>query len=183
VRLGLFGGSFDPVHNGHLALARAAKRELKLARVYFVPVRKSPLKRGVPLVSDRHRLAMLKAATAGKRAFRVNDWELRRPGPSYTYKTLRHFRSRFPRAEWFLLMGGDSWRNFRKWKRWREIVDGAQPVAGGRRTSRRGVLALRSRIPDVSSTGIRARAAEGLGLRGLVPPAVERHIKTHGLYR
>lgn len=184
MRAGIFGGSFDPVHNGHLALARAARRELKLDRLYFIPVRKSPLKSGVPRASARERVAMLRLALRGEAAFRVDAWELGRPGPSYTYKTLRHLRRKHPRAEWFLLMGGDSWRGFRKWRRWREVRDGARPVVAGRAAKPgNGAVLLRARPPRVSSTEIRRRAARRASLRGLVPAAVERYAARKGLYR
>lgn len=184
MRIGLFGGSFDPVHIGHLALARAARRELKLDRLYFIPVRKSPLKPGVPRASARARAAMLKLALRGEAAFRVDAWELGRPGPSYTYKTLRHLRRKHPRAEWFLLLGGDSWRGFRKWRRWREVREAARPVVAGRGAKPGGgALVLRARPPRVSSTEIRRRGARGASLRGLVPAAVERYISRGGLYR
>lgn len=192
LRLGLFGGSFDPVHKGHLALARAALRELKLERVYFVPARQSPLKEDQPSASARHRLAMLRQALRGEPRFRVEDWELRRAGPSYTYKTLRAFQRRFPGAQWHLLVGGDSLKSFTRWRRWKELLGTGRVAVGLRRgmglgpmpaSVRSRVRFLKARLPQASSSEIRERLRRGRSVRSLVSAVVSRHIRNAGLYR
>ncbi len=180
------------MHNGHLALARAALRELRLDRVYFVPARRSPLKKGLPSAAARHRVAMLRQALRGEPRFRVADWELRRPGPSYTYKTLRLFQRRFPRAQWHLLVGGDSLQYFTRWRRWKELLKTGRVTVGLRRGVGLGsvpaavqsrVCFLRARLPEVSSSDIRERLRQGRSVRSLVPVAVARYIEHKDLYR
>ncbi|MGQ0645242.1 MAG: nicotinate-nucleotide adenylyltransferase [Elusimicrobiota bacterium] len=192
LRLALFGGSFDPVHNGHLALARAARRELKLDRVYFVPAKIQPHKKDKIMAPAALRLELLRLAVGRERGFLVSDWELRRPGVSYTENTLRAFRRRFPRAQWHLLVGGDALKNFTAWRNWRGLLAGARLTAARRRGLSSGrlprelrgrVLFLKARPPRVSSSEIRRRAAAGRSLAGLVPPAVAARIRRRGLCR
>jgi nicotinate-nucleotide adenylyltransferase len=164
VRIGLYGGSFDPPHQGHVALARAAVRELGLDRLYVVPAGRSPLKPAAPEASARRRLALARRAFGRLPRTVLSSWELRRKGPSYTYMTLRAFRRRHPSADWFLVVGGDSWRGFTKWRRWREIL-GLARLAVGRRAGvpatgispavRKASVVLKARLPKISSTEIR----------------------------
>lgn len=168
MRVGFFGGTFDPPHRGHVALARAAVRELKLDRLYVVPAGNPPLKPAPPSDASR-RLAASRKAFAPLPKTVVSPWEIRRPGLSYTHKTLSAFRRRHPRAEWFLVIGGDSWRSFPKWKRWREILTMAR-LAVGRRAGvpaggihpevRKASVVLKARLPRVSSTDIRLKNAQ-----------------------
>ncbi len=187
-RIGLFGGSFDPVHRGHIALARAATRELKLDRVVFVPARKSPLKRK-PLSAPVHRRSMLRLALSGNPRFALSDFELKASGPSYTIRTLRYFRKKYPSIRLFLLMGGDAFLTFQQWKDWKRIAAlCAIAVArrrGAAKISERFVRSLnaevhilRSSIPAVSSTALRRRKFSVSSL----PPGVGRYIQAHGLY-
>lgn len=188
--LGYFGGSFDPVQSGHLALARAALRQEKLRQVHFVPAGRSPLKSTGPRASDRDRLRMLRLALGRRREFPVSRWDLG-PGPSYTYKTLRRLR-RQNRAEWRLILGSDSLKHFEKWRRWREILRHHVVLVGARKGEKgvrppRGfadrVRFLRGPLPRVSSTAIRDRLARGRSLRGLTPAPVAAYIRRRGLYR
>jgi nicotinate-nucleotide adenylyltransferase len=168
LKFGLFGGSFDPVHRGHVALARAALRELRLDRLYVVPAARPPHKRGRTLSSAAVRLARLRAALQGIPRAVVSPWELRRRGVSYTVRTLGAFRRRFPRADWHVVLGGDSLRGFTSWRDWRGILRLAR-LGVGRRAGvstprlppavRRRVDFLNVRLPAVSSTELRRRAA------------------------
>jgi nicotinate-nucleotide adenylyltransferase len=184
VRLGIFGGTFDPPHKGHAALARAAVRELKLDKLTIMPAGDPPLKAARPQASARDRLQMARLAFRSLPRTVVSPAETRRAGPSYTYQTLRDFRRRRPSAEWFLVVGGDSWRNFHKWRRWREILAGARLAVGLRAGTRPGAApavraastVLKARLPDVSSTAIRAGRAAGTA------PAVRRYIRAKSLY-
>lgn len=115
MRVGILGGTFDPVHGGHLALARAALRRLKLDQILFVPARLSPLKDSKPTPA-KHRLAMLRLATKGMRKARIEALELKRPGPSYTVDTLKALKRKYPGAELFLILGKDAARDLSKWK-------------------------------------------------------------------
>jgi nicotinate-nucleotide adenylyltransferase len=162
-RFGLFGGSFDPAHRGHAALARAAVREIPLDRLYVMPARRSPHKTR-PLSGSRHRLKALQSLFHRDRRVRVSPWELRRPGPSYTIDTLTAFQRRFPRMEWHVVMGGDSFSRFKSWRRWREILRRAGVAVASRpgaprvripRAWKDRVLLLSSPMPKASSTALR----------------------------
>jgi nicotinate-nucleotide adenylyltransferase len=192
LRYALFGGSFDPVHRGHLALATAAAVELRLDRVFFVPAYSPPHKAKGALSVPKHRVAMLRRAIRSNPRFRVSDWEIRRRGTSYTYRTLQAFRRRFPRAEWWLLVGGDSLRNWTTWRRWQWILANSC-VAVARRSGvplttlsalvHKRVVFLRVRLPAVSSSEVRRRARAGRPIASLVPPGVASYIRRQGLYR
>ncbi len=191
-RLGLFGGTFDPPHLGHLALAEWARDELKLDRVVFMPAARPPHKRGRVRTPTAARLAMARLAVRGHRGFEVSALEAGRRGPSYTVDTLRALRDRSPGAEWFLLLGQDSLAELASWKdpealvRLATPVVAARPGARARRAARvfgRRVVWLDNPGIEVSSSGIRERVRRGRSIRYLVPDAVARYIARAGLYR
>jgi nicotinate-nucleotide adenylyltransferase len=182
-RVGVFGGTFDPVHVGHLAIANAALDELGLDRVYFVPARRSPLKPEGPTASTEDRLAMLTAAIADEPRFRVSPIELDRKGPSFTVDTLEALRSE---GELFLILGSDAYADFERWREPARIKSLATIVLAARPgapNAPAGARMLDSPLMDISSRELRARAARGRSLRYLVPGAVLRHIEEHRLYR
>jgi len=201
-RIGLFGGTFDPPHLGHLVLAEWARARLRLDLVVFMPAGTPPHKRGRRLTDAADRLAMARLAARGNPAFRVSGYEARRDGPSFTVDTLRHLRAREPGTRFFLLMGADSLAEFPTWHEPREIarlatlVVAARPLpAGGPpgasaharfptalRTRVRAIL-LDNPLVDISSSALRARARAGLPLRYLVPDAVAAYVARHALYR
>ena len=117
VRIALFGGSFDPPHTGHLSIAEAAVDQCGLDRIYFVPCRVSPLKGKLPGASGGERVAMLRLALAGVSRAEVSEWELARPGPSYSWETVEHFAAQFPDARLYWLMGADQWAVIDRWAR------------------------------------------------------------------
>ena len=181
--IGVFGGTFDPVHVGHLAIANAALDELGLERVYFVPARRSPLKHDGPIASADHRLAMLTAAIVGEPRFRVSPAELDRTGPSFTVDTLESLRGE---GDLFLILGSDAYADFERWRepaRIRELATIVLAARPGAPNAPAGVRMLDSPLMDISSRELRARAARGRSLRYLVPEAVLRYIEEHRLYR
>jgi len=181
--VGIFGGTFDPVHVGQLAIANAALDELGLARVYFVPARRSPLKQDGPIAGPEDRLAMLTAATAGEPRFRVSGIELDRKGPSFTVDTLEALRGE---GELFLILGSDAYADFERWRepaRIRSLATIVLAARPGAPNAPSGVRMLDSPLMDISSRELRARAARGRSLRYLVPDEVLRYIEEHGLYR
>lgn len=191
-RLGLFGGTFDPPHLGHLALAEWAREVLKLDRVLFMPAARPPHKSGRALSAVAARLAMTRLAVAGHRGFEVSRIEAEREGPSFTVDTLKTLRARRPGARWFLLMGEDSLADLATWKEPGEIVRLATPVVAARPGSpaRRARLAFGRRVVwldnpgiEVSSSAIRTRARLGRSIRFLVPDEVAHYIERSGLYR
>lgn len=204
-RIGLFGGTFDPPHVGHLALAEWARESLRLDRVLFVPAGVPPHKGRKHLSSVAHRVAMTRLAVRNHPAFTVLTLEARRDGPSFTVDTLRALRRRERGARIFLLMGADSLEEFSTWRDPEEILafatlavasrpgtsageDAAQwgraAGAGSRRLARVARIAwLRNPGLDLSSRAIRARVRSGRTVRYLVPDAVARYITRHRLYR
>ena len=182
-RVGVFGGTFDPVHVGHLAIANAALDELGLDRVYFVPARRSPLRQHGPIATAEDRLAMLTAAIAGEPRFRVSPVELDRKGPSFTVDTLEALHGE---GELFLILGSDAYADFERWREPARIRDLATIVLAARPGAPNapdGVRMLDSPLMDISSRELRARAARGRSLRYLVPEAALRYIEEHRLYR
>lgn len=184
-RVGVFGGTFDPVHVGHLAIALAALESVPLDRVLFVPARRSPLKDRDPLASVADRVAMLEAAIAGEPRFALSRVELERDGVSYTVDTLEALRSQ---GELFLILGSDALVDLARWRapeRIRElatILVAARPGAPEPDPMHRA-RGLDAPQLDISSRELRARAARGMSLRYLVPDTVWEHIKRRGLYR
>jgi nicotinate-nucleotide adenylyltransferase len=184
MRIGILGGSFDPIHHGHLILAHAAKEELGLNRVLFIPANKSPHKTDTKPATAEDRLEMVRLAIEGEEGFEVSDVELRRPAPSYTVETLRELKKSHPQDEFVLLIGADNVATFDTWREPEEIRHLAQIAV----LDRAGSAAAHDwptvrRLVDISSTDIRARAADGRSIRYLTPDAVCDYIATHSLYR
>ncbi len=191
-RVGLFGGSFNPPHVGHLAVAEAARDEAALDRVLWMPAAVPPHKRADDLPEAEHRLAMTRLATAGNDAFVVSDLELRRAGVSYTVDTLRALRADHPDAAFLLLLGGDSLQQFPTWRDPDAILDLAEPLVYPRPgfdpaavdpSLRRRVTLLDRPLLDLSSTDVRGLLHAGRSARYLVPDAVLAYADEHGLYR
>ena len=206
-KIGVFGGSFDPIHYGHLILAEQCREQARLDQVLFVPASISPLKQRNPMAADKHRLEMLLLAIAGHSNFQVCTLELERQGVSYTVDTLIALTSLYPPAELFLLIGQDSLQTFRQWKqpeticrlaiplvcRRPGIVDSTESPMANLETlkavmepdawQRATELAIRSRCIEISSTEIRNRTSNRQTIRYLVPRAVEKYIETNRLYQ
>jgi nicotinate-nucleotide adenylyltransferase len=185
--IGLFGGSFDPVHHGHLIVGQAAAEALGLESLRFVPAREQPFKRGRHGASPEHRAAMLDLAVANSARLGVERAELTRPGPSYTVDTLRAIREREPGIELTLLLGADAAAELEAWHQADEIPRLATVVV----FARHGVAVPGSRliartieVPaiEISATEVRRRAREGRSLRYWVPDAVAEYITRHRLY-
>ena len=198
--LGVLGGSFDPVHRGHLSLAADALAQAGLDEVLFMPVHRQPFKLDADLAEDAHRLAMLQAAIEGMQGFRVSDLEIRSGGISYTYLTLRKLKeAEGEDGQIALIAGTDSFLKMHTWKNARELLTETRIIVGSRPGYKEAALnaqteALRlefgariqiieNRRLSISATDIRWRVREGLPIGELVPPAVERYIIDHGLYR
>lgn len=193
-RIGMFGGTFDPPHLGHLALAEWARVQLGLERVVFVVAGQPPHKRGRQRSSAEHRLALTRRAVRGNPAFVVSTRELLRQGPSYTVDTVREFAEDAPRTQWYLLMGADMFDTFASWVQPHEILRHATLAVAlrpGAKAPRRtpfdaigkGVVWLDNPGLEVSSTQLRARAHAGASLRYVTPDSVARYIEQHRLYR
>lgn len=183
-KIGLYGGTFDPIHNGHLILARDALERLELSKVVFLPARISPHKLDRPPAPPDARCRMVAAAIAGEPQFEMSACEINREGPSFTIDTVRGFQERFPEASLYYLIGDDNLTELETWKDIGILRQAAQFVV----LSRAGMPFL-SQFPtitrhiEISSTEIRSRVARGLSVRYMVPlPACEL-IAQLGLYR
>lgn len=190
MKLGVFGGTFDPPHVGHLIVAQDAFTALGLDRLLFVPAAAPPHKHGRVSAPPTQRLAMLRAALGTDPRFAIEELELHRPGPSYTVDTLRTLRADHPDAELFFLLGADQLRELHTWRDPAEIARLARVVMLSRSGMDDGAAAVDvpctrlavTRV-DVSATDIRRRVAAGQPIRYLVPAEVERLIAREGLYR
>jgi nicotinate-nucleotide adenylyltransferase len=192
VRIGVFGGTFDPPHIGHLLVANDAREALELDRLIFVPTGAQPFKVDTPPVaSGQDRLEMVRLAVADDANYVVDDAEINRKGLSFTIDTLEHLSERNPAARLFLLMGEDVLAGFEKWRspaRIRELATLVAVSRGGLAGSvadpaTSAVLRVSTRRVDVSSTEIRERRRAGKSIKGFVPESVERFIDVRGLYR
>jgi len=192
VRIGVFGGTFDPPHVGHLLLAADAREALQLDRLIFIPAGTQPFKLGTPPVaSGQDRLEMVRLAVADDANYAVDDAEINRRGLSYTVDTLEHLSERFKGAQLFLLMGQDALAGFPQWRnpeRIRELATLAAMERSGTPGPRsevaaEGVVTVSTLCVDVSSTEIRERRRAKKSIKGFVPESVERFIEARGLYR
>lgn len=192
MRIGVFGGTFDPPHIGHLLVANDAREALELDRLIFVPAGAQPFKVDTPPVaSGQDRLEMVRLAVADDANYVVDDAEINRKGLSFTVDTLEHLSERNPAARLFLLMGEDVLAGFEKWRspaRIRELATLVAVSRGGLAGSvadpaTAAVLRVSTRRVDVSSTEVRERRRAGKSIKGFVPESVERFIDVRGLYR
>lgn len=195
--IGIYGGSFDPVHTGHLWIAEAAREQLTLDEVRWIPAATSPLKRGGPIAGDDDRLQMVRLAVSGNANFVVDDRELRRGDVSFTVDTIAELASEMADAELFLIIGSDSLASFDRWHqpaRLLSMVTLAVIQRGGdppidfaviepfeaESTDRHVVVTMP--VIEVSSTNLRTRIATGRSIRYQVPAPVEAMIRANGLY-
>jgi nicotinate-nucleotide adenylyltransferase len=201
MRVGVFGGTFDPVHYGHLILAEQAREQGRLDEVWFVPAARPPHKAGRDVTRFDRRVEMLRLALAGNPAFRVDELEGQRQGPSYTADTVAELRRRHPQAELLILVGSDTLLDLGQWHQPDRLLREAALLVTARPghpvpplEELRPRLGLAADVPlryervetplvDISSRDLRRRAAEGRSLRYLVPRAVEVYVREKGLYR
>ena len=189
-RIGILGGTFDPIHNGHLETAEAARSALKLDRVLLVPARTPPHRSSEPHASSFHRFAMAALAATTRPGLEVSDIELHRDGPSYTSVTLErlHADGHHPSQLYFIL-GADAFAEIETWHDYPRLFElsnfvivsrpGTPPPSGKERA---GMFVVQARTPDVSSTEIRRRIGANEAIDGLTPPIVVDHIRRHRLY-
>ena len=190
-RIGLFGGSFDPVHNAHVALAKEALERLPLDEVRWVPAGQ-PWQKTRQLMSPTHREAMVNLAIADEPRFKLEPCELRRRGPSFTLDTVRELQAARPGQQWFLIIGQDQYTGLHTWRDWRELVGLVTLVVAKRPGAhawphpdllRAEQRAVPLPMMDISSTDIRAHVTQGRSIEELVPASVARYIEQNRLYQ
>jgi nicotinate-nucleotide adenylyltransferase len=185
MQIALYGGTFDPVHHGHLILAREALEKLGLDRVIFIPAAQSPFKPTEISASAELRVAMVRVAIAGEDSFELDESEIHRGGTSYTIDTVEAAHARWPDATLWWLIGEDHLSQLPKWHRYGELVKLTRFAVFSRTGN--GTLAndfpRLTRQVDISATEIRTRVARGDSIRYLVPEAVRALIEEHQLYR
>lgn len=196
-RLGIFGGTFDPPHHGHLIIATEVRHALALDRVLFLPAGRPPHKRGAAVSPAEHRVSMTRLAIAGDPTFALCLDDVERGGPSYTADTLEALARQYPGAKLFFLMGEDSLRDLPTWRAPARILRAARLAVAARPGIATDLTALERLLPGISARvafvptpeigiaarDLRARVAAGRPIRYQVPPAVEAYILAHSLYR
>ena len=175
IRTGIFGGSFNPIHNGHIILARQLKKQAGLDEVWLMVSPQNPLKQHAGLLADEARMEMARKAVEGEAGIVASDYEMQLPRPSYTWNTLQALSRDYPDREFVLMIGGDNWELFDRWYRAEDIRRHYEIVVYTRTPGDPGFI-------DISSTEIRRRIREGLSIGELVPAAVADIIKEKGYY-
>ena len=182
-KIAIYGGTFDPIHHGHLIVAREALEKLGVDEVIFIPARLSPLRKAAPIAKDEIRLMMIHAAIQNEPGFAVDDCELRRPPPSFTIDTVEQIKGRTGDATIYCLIGEDNVGTLTKWRRFSDLEKMVRFVVldrSGQQPSH--VYPVIRRKIDISATEIRKRVATGRSIRYFVPPAVEKIIRSNKLY-
>lgn len=174
-RIGIFGGSFNPIHNGHIALAQAVLRQCALDEVWLMVSPQNPLKKESELVDDRQRLQIAQKALEGVKGIEACDYEFYLSKPSYTWNTLQHLTKDYPDNTFTLLIGGDNWAHFERWRHWQDILR-TYDVIVYPRDEHPGTIDVP--LLDVSSTEIRRRVKAGESIRGLVPKSIVSMVET-----
>ncbi|RKZ27004.1 nicotinate (nicotinamide) nucleotide adenylyltransferase [bacterium] len=200
-KIALFGGTFDPVHLGHVSVAAEAAEQIGADKVIFIPAKRSPLKGFFPKSADKHRLAMIALAIAENDKFEVSDFELNKPAPSYTLETVRMFQSDYGSGcSIYWLVGADGVNDLQHWYAVEQLIDTCnlctmwragceapdyskfEKLWGRRRVEKLHRNIIQTPLVEVSSTEIRRRLAAGADVSDLLHPAVAEYIRRHGLY-
>lgn len=197
MRIGIYGGSFDPVHNGHINAARNFMEELSLDKIIIVPAYCSPFKKGLAVTPSQHRLNMCNIAFGNTEGFEVSDVEILRADEGYMSDTVAQIREQYPDAELFLLLGSDQLLIFQKWHAWNKITDEATVAAAARtwdddaameaaaavlRSYGAEVIIVPIDVKELSSTDVREAVRRGDDISAMVPPGVAEYIWDNYLY-
>ena len=185
-RVGIFGGSFNPIHNGHIALARQLRQTASLDEVWLMVSPQNPLKQSsTELLADQQRFLMARIALYGESGIKASKYEFGLPRPSYTWNTLQHLRADFPQHDFSLLIGGDNWQNFHRWYHAADIIsnypivvyprrdaDGSISAPATNSFNNAHVIIADAELLDISSTEIRQRVRQGKSIDKMVPEVI-----------
>ena len=174
-KIGLFGGSFNPIHNGHIALAQAVREQCGLDEVWLMVSPQNPLKQESDLLDDQLRYEMACEALKDVEGVKASDYELHLPKPSYTWNTLKKLKEDYPDYTFILLIGGDNWAHFERWRHWQDILREYDVIVYPR-DEHPGTIDVP--LLPISSTMIRQRVREGKSIEGLVPESIANDVKT-----
>jgi len=201
-KIALFGGTFDPIHLGHTAVAAEAVKHIGAEKIVFIPAKRSPLKGFFPIASDGDRLRMIALAITGSKNFELTDCELKKSAPSYTLETVRQFQADYgSETSVYWMVGADSIDDLARWYKIVELIDECnvsamyragceppdfakfEPIWGPKRVEKLQQNVIQTPLIDISSTEIRDRLAAGLDVSNMLHPAVADYIRKHGLYQ
>lgn len=191
MKVGLYFGSFNPIHHGHLVIANFILQQAHLDQVWFVVSPQNPLKRSTSLLNEYHRLHLVRLAVEGETQLKASDIEFKLPKPSYTVDTLAYLQEKYPREEFSIIMGSDSFQNLTKWKNYSWLLQ-HYPIYVYRRPEHenlplypdaRQIEILDAPLLPISSTDIRGKIKKGQSVRYLLPNAVLEEIEKSGYYR
>lgn len=184
ITTGIFGGSFNPIHNGHISLARQILKAGGLDEIWFVVSPQNPLKLADTLADDDYRLSLVRKALEGEPSLVASDYEFHMPRPSYMYDTLMAMRRDYPDRDFVLLIGGDNWTMFNRWYRWEDILHNFRIIIYPRQgsyidisTLPANVRLVETELYNISSTEIRDKISKGEDITHLVPEAIAKLIK------
>ena len=191
MNIGLFGGSFNPIHNGHVRLAKSLLQEAALDEVWFLVSPQNPFKQNQQLLDDDKRLQLVRLALKEEPQLMASDFEFHLPKPSYTWNTLQALEQEYPERKFTLLIGGDNWEAFDKWYRYEDILKRYPIIVYPRKGSKvsdvkfqdSDIQIVETPLINISSTQIRQRLQEGKSVRGLVNTEVAMVIEQEHLYR
>ncbi len=189
-KIGLFGGTFDPIHIGHLIVAEWLQDALRLENVFFIPNLIHPFAKRSDITPAEHRLGMLRLALEPFEHFRISEYEIKKNGVSYSVETIEYFERQFPQAQLFFFIGADNLAEFHKWHRYKDILKKVRLVVYDRKEGTippqlpaDKILFLQTPLIEISSTLIRRRISRGQAVRSLLPHGVWDYIRQNGLYR
>ena len=190
IKTGIFGGSFNPIHNGHISLAKQLKEKAGLDEVWLMVSPQNPMKQQADLLSDEVRLQMVRLALEHETGIVASDYEMHLTKPSYTWNTLQALSRDYPDRQFVLMIGGDNWAIFDKWYHADDILQNYQLVVYPRREAQTkqkkalpaSVMMVEAELLDISSTEVRQRIRERRSIQKLVPSSVAAFIKQEGLY-
>ncbi|MDI6641421.1 MAG: nicotinate-nucleotide adenylyltransferase, partial [Elusimicrobiota bacterium] len=191
MKIGLFGGTFNPIHFGHLILAEEARSQFKLDKIFFIPTGNPPHKPNTPLAPKHHRKNTVKLAIKNNKYFALSDYELNKSGPSYSYQTIEHFKKLYPEDEIYFIIGIDLLKQIHSWEKGEKILNYCKFIVGLRPNYsinaipariRKKVLFLKIPFIDISSTDIREKIKNLESIKYLTPEPVITYIMQNKLY-